>query len=342
MAKRDNPITNDTKDKEVILAMVSSWLDREEAMPANWREEIRIFELVSDVDMGHDPSLRARVRGFAHRLSHALKTLNGLTVALEEEIKSFGAVTSKCGVSMLPDEVLTMILELVVEFVPRKGYKPSYKWKAAVTLSHVNRHFRAVMLGCPQFWTQMNTSPGMVTACLPRTNGLPLSVYLNVNQNTQTNVCSIGPIFFKLLPLSERWESLYLEFERSDGDEDDFTRMPQHTINAPLLDKLIIDYRDFEGGRPRRSRWDWALWNTPNLRVLQAIHHFPLSLPGLSNVVSLIIQFQANEDFFPEILEKISGMECLEYFTLKISNVQRPGGRLLVPKKAYDFRAFGV
>lgn len=277
--------------------------------------------------MRGSPSLRNHVRSVMGRLRHLSTTLADLTTALKEEIDDFGAVTRNCGLALLPDEILASVFDLVVNTL-HKDCSVGRKWKAARRLSHVDRQFRSVILACPRLWRNMNSSLQMVSACLPRTNGLPLSIDLTIDDNLRTHALAFPPVLTELLPVTKQWGRLRLTFftlftDKRQSDRDRRMFYTMHLVDAPLLEKLSIRYDDFLSDRS--PHWNWSHWNTPNLRHVTAVSYFPFSLPGLSNVATLDLTVPIDNNQMSDMLKAISRMNNLRKFILHLLNEEDPG-----------------
>ncbi|KLO15308.1 hypothetical protein SCHPADRAFT_995919 [Schizopora paradoxa] len=333
-------MTNDDGDDENrgdVLAAVSNWLDHGVATPEDLRREMDAIKSVTSVDMQESSALRTHVHSISRRLRYLSTTLNGLAKSTQEVYEAFGVVSQKAGLALLPDEVLVMVFEFVVAYAKKNEYRVSRAWKAAVRLSHVNQHFRSVLLDCPRFWTNMNSCGEMITACLPRTNGLPLAVDVTVRCDTHLRDCSYEPVLADLLPLSRQWGRLDISFHHSYGDYQwklsDPALQALHHLDAPLLKELSIFYAPFDDDH--NPPFDWSGWNCPNLSSIKIIAFFPLGLPALSNVSSLDLTLRLEDEMLPDILEEISGLHKLEELLVTFTNSRL--GNDLVLMERFEF-----
>lgn len=193
-------------------------------------------------------------------------TLNELAHAIENECVAIEVINRKCGLASLPDDLLVMIFDYVVNKEENKYRVPS-RWMAAVKLSHVCQHFRGVSLSCPRLWTTINRSSKMAVDCLPRARSVPLMVHITVCPNESTGGWYLEPILKHLLPCAKRWSQLSIVYDfmsRKDIDSNKATYQRLRQLHAPLLEELHVtnDSWDIEG----RCQWDWSQWNTPKLR----------------------------------------------------------------------------
>ncbi|KLO04813.1 hypothetical protein SCHPADRAFT_1003189 [Schizopora paradoxa] len=283
---------------------------------------------VSCVDVQRNPALRGQIQGIARRLRDLSIISIGFADAMKESCEAFGAVSNKIGIALLPDEVLIMIFDLVLADVEDsdKHITVSCLWKAAVNLSHVDQHFRSVMLDCPRFWTNMSSCGEMVEACFPRTKGLPLKVHLNISYCTDSEERYFDPVLAELLPLAKYWGRLDIIISHIEEDERSFKNTTGETLrqlDAPLLNELNIKAVPFP--EFQNFNLDCAQWNSPNLRSVIAFECFPLYLPGLSNVFDLFVMIRVDDEKISEILGEIKRMQNLRYLSLEMSNTHYPG-----------------
>ncbi|KLO08065.1 hypothetical protein SCHPADRAFT_932008 [Schizopora paradoxa] len=301
-------------ERDDVLGAVSNWLDYRIASSAELGKEMDTLRLVSSAEMRGNTALRNHVREVVCRLQRLSSTLNELAVAAKEQIDAFGDVSRKCGIALLPDEVLATIFDFAVEH-----WK---KWKMAVKLSHVDRQFRSVALESPRLWTQMSSRGEMVKTCFSRTKGLPLEVDLHVHCYHSPVECRFDPVLLELLPLAKNWGTLSIFFgflhsrdEESRGQNLSGRTMRHASVDAPLLRKLTFYGEQYEVAP--HDVFDWSLWNCPQLRYLDADKYFPLHLPGLSNVSTLYITLHTNDENMSEILSEITGMKNMDFLSLE-------------------------
>ncbi|KLO08063.1 hypothetical protein SCHPADRAFT_894144 [Schizopora paradoxa] len=305
-------------ESDDVLDAVSSWLGHEVALPVELEKEINTLKSLSCTDVRGDPNLRKHVRGISCRLHRLLSSLEEISTAVKGEINGFEAVTCKCGIAMLPDEVLLTIFEMAIQ---------SWNEWSTIRLSHVNRQFRAIMLACPRLWTGMDSSREMVKSCFPRTRGLPLNVYLSVYCFAMPDECRFDLVLTELLPLAKHWGALRMYFNSlTTGDERRHRSlsglmMSRASVDAPILKHLTLQ-GEHHSDVPVTTvpAFNWSQWNCPQLRKLDAEHYFPLNLPGLSNVSTLSLTLRVNNPKISEILAQIAGMKNMTDLALELSN----------------------
>ncbi|KLO04811.1 hypothetical protein SCHPADRAFT_744550 [Schizopora paradoxa] len=309
---------NKEKLRADVLAVVTKWIDSDckVALPEELGREVDALKSLTDADILSDPGHRKQIKHISDEVQRLSSRFNDLATALKKESDALGAILHKCGIALLPDEVLTTIFEMVVELTgPEDTKLASHKWKTSIRLSHINRRFRSIMLACPNFWTNMNSSLQMAAACLQRTKGLPLSVELMICDQRGTDSRTFEPILAELLPVTEQWGRLHMKFcttfsFKRNCELDTLITHMIHRVNAPILEELFIEHKDYVRGRS--PQWDWSKWNTPGLRRLKVESCFPLSLPALSTITSLELKISVADDQMSTILKEISRMGNLQ------------------------------
>ncbi len=271
---------------------------------------------LSLTDIRRRPDLGNRTQCMAYRLRVLSDSLTELASIIKDEHKTLEVLNRKYGLTSLPDDVLAMTFDLAVN--ERFGF---CKWKTAVRLSHVCQHFRYIMLACPRMWTDMNTSSEMVASCAPRAKGVSLSVNFSVDTRADRDGWVFQPVLAELLTHAKRWGRLSMAFRPSSRDvllqfeeRNELNGQNLRHLEAPLLEELYIDGGDFDGAP--RPYWDWTQWNTPKLRRIEAIYHFPRSLPGLVNVTSIDLTLRVHDDSMSGILGEISKLDHLQDLAL--------------------------
>ncbi len=259
-----------------------------------------------------------------------LKSLSDILIELASAIKTeseaaqmnLEAVKNMCGLTSLPNELLSRIFECAVNdatlTIPNR-------WKAAVTLSHVCQSFRETALSCPHNWTSISRSDAMAASCLSRSKDLPLEVELIVGFGSSDDPHELR--FEQLLPdilsHSNRWRHLDVRFLSISGDDDAVNRMPLsgsdirqafREVDAPSLKSLRI-WNFPHGNSFYGSYADFVHWNAPNLRHVTSVHYFPF---GLENISSLDITLIINQINLSDLLNGLSRMHALEDFTLEL------------------------
>ncbi len=137
---------------------------------------------LSRTEVRQRPEIRNRIQDIAYRIRVLSDTLTEFATAIKFEREAVEAFNRMIRLASLPDDLLTMIFDYVVNKDENKDLIP-IRWRTAVTLSHVCQHFRDVSLSCPRLWTTMNRSSRMVAACLPRAKGVPLAVDITLHPN---------------------------------------------------------------------------------------------------------------------------------------------------------------
>ncbi|KLO08089.1 hypothetical protein SCHPADRAFT_1001190 [Schizopora paradoxa] len=320
------------KSRADVFASVTNWFDSDckVALPTELKKDVDAVLSLRYAEILRNPGHRETIKHVADEVQSISSRVSSLASALQEKTNALLAILHKCGIALLPDEVLAAIFGFVIELtVPEDTKLTSHKWRAAVKLSHVSRRFRSVMLACPRFWTNMNSSRKMAAACLPRTKGLPLSVNLTIEVHDEKNEQTFEPILSELLPVREFWGRLHLNFNSTYSykshwrcEYDTLIKHMLYRMDAPMLQELSIEYKDYTYYRRRQLNWDWSQWKTPNLRRLEVKSYFPFSLPGLVNITSLDLSISVDDSQMARILKEISEISNLQDLAVELLNAK--------------------
>ncbi|KLO18163.1 hypothetical protein SCHPADRAFT_886429 [Schizopora paradoxa] len=305
-----------------LRRVVSSWIDRGEAIPLNLKEEMDKIKSFAYTDFHFHSDLRSRALGVARCMKSLSNDLEALAAKVREESAALENIPRVCGFASLPDDVLAMIFDLVVNNYEnwKYWYCGSRSWKSAVSLSHVSKHFRDVTLAHPRLWTKLSRSGKMAVSCLPRTKNAPLTIGIKFLL-TESDEWAFQSILSKVLPYSNRWHSLgiYLDSVKKWEPENEESDEGQeiYGLSAASLKEMSIQsgFYDFTDSWPD---WDWSRWYTPNLRSLTAFRYFPSSLPGLSYVTYLRLTFLIDDESLPKIMKEVAKMVSLKTLFLTL------------------------
>ncbi|KLO18162.1 hypothetical protein SCHPADRAFT_936426 [Schizopora paradoxa] len=255
----------------------------------------------------------------APRLNSSSNNLNISTAEIFEKLKVLKNIPRARRVASLPDDILAMIFDILVNgayiWILCDPFPKS--WKVAVKLSHVSQRFRTIMLSSPRLWTTINRSSEMAATCLPRTNGLPLTIGFKLKMDTNVNQWIPDLLLSKVLPYSNLWRSLSVILEVAREHEESKEGQDLHDISATSLEELniVCGYCDNNHTWPE---WDFSRWDTPKLRRLLLFHYVPDSLPGLAYVTALQLTLLIDNPLVCKILGEVAKMNTLKEFTLNI------------------------
>lgn len=160
----------------------------------------------------------------------------------------------------LPDEILILIFLdcLILAADPQSLPPGDAESPPEITLSHVCRQFRDVIVATPAAWTNIYatlstpTSPdGALATYLQRSGEMPLTLRITVDPVAQRLIQSSTTHLFRMLnPHSSRWSHLFLKCGKIHDILDAMQCLDN--IHIPLLRSLhvSIDYSvmEFEGG----------------------------------------------------------------------------------------------
>jgi len=144
-----------------------------------------------------------------------------------------------------------------------------------------------VLLGTPEIWSDIcdDMSPYAVEACLDRSGGMPLEVFLDSLSNVQTY-----PQFYEeqhlvhmITSSSHRWNNLVISVAAGDVER----RSPLEDLSAPLLRTLTINFPlksllERSNSEPRMPICDE--WIVPRL---QSLNVYQLMPPPFQHATSL-------------------------------------------------------
>ncbi|KLO15309.1 hypothetical protein SCHPADRAFT_268610 [Schizopora paradoxa] len=322
------------------LAFAMSWAVHKESILAGVREDLDSINSMELADFRTRNLLRSRVEDIVNRLEFSSAILDAFLDAVGTGSGVLRTDNRPCGIMSLPEEILNTIFDLVVNNSAMSASTLIFprEWRAAVRLSHVNQHFRTIMLSCPRHWTHIHSSSKMASACLPRTNGLPLSISLeafDIDDDDDDDGWLLEPLLLEVLPFSHRWNSLNIILKTSSSRIPKQRLIKEHELRRLDLTSLIhLEFHqdlfcsDFE-----LSPWDWSHWTTPNLQSLTAEYYFPHSFPGFANVTQLHLTLQMNDSSIADTLKDISKMGRLQDLTLSFENASELDGTLLRYRK---------
>ncbi|KLO18207.1 hypothetical protein SCHPADRAFT_993809 [Schizopora paradoxa] len=299
--------------RDDVRDTVSNWFDEKVALPVQLGKDMDVLKSLSCADIRVNPNFRSNARDIARRLQSISSALEEISMALKGEIDTFRAVTRKCGIAVLPDEVLSTIFDFAYV---------DWDKRATIGLSHVNRLFRSVMLAKPHLWTDMDSCADMVKTCLPRTRNLPLTVHFTVHCFVEPSACRLDSILTELMPFAKQWGNLkvYFEYWSAGYDEKRHTALPvcRTSVDTPMLRHLSL-YSEHDQDAPA-SPFDWTQWNCPQLQRLDAEYYFPLNLPGLSNVSELFLTLRVDDTNMSGILSQVAKMMNMAYLSFELAN----------------------
>ncbi len=260
---------------------------------------------VSSNNIRRSPDVRNRTRDITYRLRALSETLKKLATIIKDEHKAFKVLNRSSGLTSLPDDLLAMIFDYVVNKDKNKCLIP-IRWRVAVKLISCLSAFPQHLAILSRLWTTMNRSTQMVAACLPRAKSVPLAVDITVYPNTDAGGWYFEPVLTELLPHSKRWGHLAINFDLGCSNlplQDDFldksTVEKLRHLDASLLEELCIQNDEWDGAG--RCHWDWSHWKHPQTPTYR--DHF--LFPSFSSRVMPMFQasflcFPSNSCLYPE------------------------------------------
>lgn len=278
-------------------------------------------------------NLLSRARRNARRLRSLSDFLSELSSAIHAESAlaqtNYEVVSNMSSLITLPNELFTNILDCVVN---RDGSLTNpARWKAALNLSHVNQYFRATALSCAQMWSNISGNADMVSSSLSRSKDVLLDVQLSVGYRRIANAGSdsydltFERFFAEVLPHSNRWRSLGIDFVPGAKDGTDGLRSISHKDVRDQLrgvDVRSLEKLDIKNKKDRKSSFksycEFENWNAPCLRRVVTSHYFPLSLPALAHVTHLNVTLDLDEINLFDLLKDLARMKDLEDLVLKL------------------------
>ncbi|KAF8629955.1 hypothetical protein AX17_005521 [Amanita inopinata Kibby_2008] len=142
--------------------------------------------------------------------------------------------THQAPVDALPNEVLTLIFELV--FQHYEDATDIFRDR----LSRVSKRWREIVLHTPCFWSVLHLSPSQLPSqlietlemCLERSKGYPLDIRIRCYWDPKLT-CDV---FNRIIPHSQRWKRLSIQTPNVDV----FSYL--QTVRAPILKSLELSY----------------------------------------------------------------------------------------------------
>jgi len=269
----------------------------------------------------------------------------------EEKIEAF---KRRRGFFLLPDEVLSMVLECAALKRVHVGEEDHvvYVVTAATKLSHVCKRFRDLIIYSPILWSRVNNAmvnPNMVSSCLSRCRRPNAEVTLSTSLfeskvfRFDRHRGSTALIIDIVLKNIENWRSFilnghsedmpaYREFER--GHLDDYVALTKK-LDLPNLTQLSARYPatalTSKVGNDKNfynSIHFYSSWSAPKLRSMVARNFVPIPFPGASSLTTLDVNLQFDnysrhrEDMKWDVKSFVSFLAAcplLERFTLTLS-----------------------
>ncbi|KLO18980.1 hypothetical protein SCHPADRAFT_899317 [Schizopora paradoxa] len=175
-----------------------------------------------------------------------------LSFVQEESERRLNSALLRIGVASLPDEILSVIFAFASQCESIQDDHNPYnrgdrfvsknvkQFFSAVSLSHVCRRFRHIILSAPEFWTSIwdNMRPGVVEFCLVRSGAMPLELFLDSFCNAHSHPEFYSDEFSsKLIASSPRWRNLTIKVAPFDVV---MRQSPFESVEAPQLKTLSI------------------------------------------------------------------------------------------------------
>ncbi|KLO18499.1 hypothetical protein SCHPADRAFT_120124 [Schizopora paradoxa] len=270
----------------------------------------------------------SRSKLLRHSLEPTVATLQALTKMLEKELgdahRIEEQVISMCGFASLPTEILEKIFHIAVH--GEEGRIPS----VAITLSHVCRFFRDMVLNSPSFWTTIDVSyadaerplsQAILELCLERSKQSPLGIRIKFDDYDVVSPRNAwNRRYLAILARhAHRWRSFDIElFEIHSRDYFNLFRDIPH-LHLPDLQRFAIRSTFPWSYRILERSFIFSTWNAPKLRELRVSNHLPFSVEAsttFDSVEQAEIRFDTigvwNPDRYLNALLRLSSLSQLD------------------------------
>ncbi len=236
-----------------------------------------------------DPRLRKEVLTRSMKLKDTLEpavlALQAMIRQLEHEFevacRRARQISFMCGLASLPNEVLRRVMEVAV--CEAQGRGPL----VAITLSHVCRSFRDLVMDSPSLWVTFDVSQfqhlpstKLLSVCMARSRNLPLDIRMSFDSGAFSCRNERNRCYLSILARhSQRWRRFEADFIETDPLESIHSLQETLNLKVPRLEHLVINSR-----RPRTSDSEnvdieqssvITSWHAPKLRTLCAFNHLP-------------------------------------------------------------------
>lgn len=223
----------------------------------------------------------------------------------EESERRLNSAQLRAGFASLPNEILSVVLAFASQNSSdesgghrnrgkgRNSSKYEKQFLSAVSLSHVCRRFRLVLLSTPEFWNSFsdNMKPGAIQACLQRSGGMSLDILFTSFCNVQTH-----PQFYEeellrvLIRSSYRWRNLTMKVapldvvkHRASFEELNVSQLTALSIYSPL--KVPMEWVDAESRITVCHKW-----RVPRLQSLSVYQLIPPPFHHATSLGDLYIE----------------------------------------------------
>lgn len=261
------------------------------------------------------------------RLSTLFATQAG---ACTEQI---AALRSRAGLSSLPDEIISSVLQYAVfdseseiespfEGGAFKAYAIIHSVNTAVKLSSVCSRLRSLAVNTPDLWNQVcvGMPQEMLATCIERAKSTGLGVFFDITfMDFETPRPRARPLLEFVMPFVGTWRRFdhhclpYL----SSGSSFPETGMKAlqivlHNMHAPRLSELTVWYQandpnNFHEGFPEeegfdRTQWKqmfhfYSSWTLPALQSMSTTNLIPIPFSGSASIQKLYVEmdYSCNE-----------------------------------------------
>ncbi|KLO18979.1 hypothetical protein SCHPADRAFT_97325 [Schizopora paradoxa] len=222
----------------------------------------------------------------------------------EETERRLNSALLRIGVASLPDEILSHILAFASHHESTSDDLSTFgkekQFFSTVSLSHVCRRFRRVVLSTPQFWTSVSDSmqPSLVEVCLARSGAMPLDIFLDSFGNIQVYSEFHGGEFSNVLVRSSpRWKNLTIRAAPFDAE---MHLPPLEIMNAPQL--RILSIRSLlkfpmDPNDPQSQISICHKWTIPRLQSLNIYQFIPPPFQHATSLTNLHIELGLQTSF---------------------------------------------
>ncbi|KLO18502.1 hypothetical protein SCHPADRAFT_899710 [Schizopora paradoxa] len=296
--------------RAIVMPQIDCDIDKLCTMIRNWKDtgspqdrEDRQKELYLNKILRAKPSpltcleeareLRLMATNLHESLRESLTTLVYFNDVILRELETADKRLEDIGrmfrVTLLPDDILSYIFDLVLE-------GDEYRDRTALDLASVCRRFRSVALGTSSLWSVIRGASRYSAEMqqknaifLNRSRTYPLDIDFEVTSRKYDYV-TIDRFMRDLTPHSNRWKSFRISFDGSKNGVNRFfeslKKLGLDNIHTPNLERLSIVINFSLNSWLSDNLLELLRWDAPKLRILE-LEDFAVDLRNLNSITHI-------------------------------------------------------
>ncbi|KLO11351.1 hypothetical protein SCHPADRAFT_475098 [Schizopora paradoxa] len=256
----------------------------------------------------------------------------------------------RAGMTLLPDEILEIILEYAVILPFKEDSSESAHVarviSAAISLTSVCKRFRDLGVRIPRLWNRISNVSGLdaVSECCERARNSNVEIiFQSIGNHRATGV---APFLEATRASSERWSRFVHErkerYSHEFRDELDDMAHRTHLLQAPLLSELAIYYPAIPVDTPQDSNdafHYYSSWTAPTLKIFTIYYIVPVPFSGSSTLTSFSIYLSFRAHYLrpnlSSLVEFLTVSPNLISFSLTMRSLKDVGDFLTEKSKVF-------